>query len=363
MRSYEQVAPDLYIDDFRIAEVTTVTRPAINIAGLFDIPVGADMLMCGYGHWTQDERASGAAIVIPGDLLQDLPSPDPCLHTKQIANDHYFFYQDASERRIHDIVTRRGQQLQKTSPPSQEAMEDTAAQVTIDEAAELIVNTHLKDPRSVLFYTGAGMSSAPSGGVWTYQRFAEHVGFSQVEHWSTPGINKQFMDNFLMSERHRQRCLAMLDKFVEQLRSSTPTDAHLALTGIVRALNMKPLVATTNVDSLHEEAGIEVPIVGRDAQNRPTARFENQRWFDAILERRAPHIKLVVAVGRSNDNRRLLEYVSKASPDVQILILNLKHSAQIQEHARPGDFILQGNCQDTLVALELAIRERMSNPV
>lgn len=353
MRPYEYLTLDSANDNFQVAEVAALTRPKTKISGLFDVPAES---MCGYSHWTKDGHAGGAAIVVPDALVADLPSPDSDLRIERIANDHYFFYPDASEEQIGDVIKRRARQARDVSPEAG-APSEKAPQITIEEAAALIMKTHVDDPRSILFYTGAGISNAQHGGVWTYQRFAEHVGFAQYSYGDAPAINRQFMSRFLTSEQYRWHCLSSLDIFIDQLRGSEPTVAHFAFTGIIKALGSRPLVATTNIDGLHEAAGIEVPTINRSNRGGPTARHKHQRWFDTVLQHRAPFIRLVVAIGRSNDDRNVLNYIAQKNPAMRALSVNM--GAQKLTHARSQDFILNGDCQNTLPALGQAIGRRM----
>ncbi len=324
---------------------------SIEIIGAFDVPTTelaqTPQTLCGYGHWTTNLRADGVVAIVPHELLPSMPEPHSELVRRDHSNDSYFFYcEDPAtiDQETGRLAHYRGLLLNNLSNHEDGAILESGIPVTPGEVAAQILRF---DPQDILIYTGAGISSCQDDGVWTYDTLCDVIGFSEkATNAAQLTRNMQFIHSFIGEKSIALHSMASLQSFASQLTQSNATKAHHALAGIVHLLEGKPLVATTNIDHLHSQTGITAPYIYRYTTDGPIAFHDHHRGFDTQLRERVPHVKLILVIGKSADNRHLIEHIQSENPDVTCIAVNIADAGL--PYMRRQDLLLAGDCQVTL---------------
>lgn len=192
--------------------------------------------------------------------------------------------------------------------------------MTIEDLAGLIKETPGK---GILFYTGAGISTAGEVPVWNMAQLHEAL-----------GVGDQDAKTFILSfEENPEDLITKLKHFRDTLFADASTPAHTAIAEIVKA---KPgsVVFTENSDLKHEAEGSRLSAVHVGRQTND--------FLDVRL--RASEAKLLITVGLSKDDRAIINYLKKINPELRIVAINLVPT----EYLDAGDAVVLGDCQEIL---------------
>lgn len=192
--------------------------------------------------------------------------------------------------------------------------------ISPEDLAKLITETPGK---GLIFYTGAGISTAGEVPVWNMLELTKEIGVDDSE---ATGFNVQFKDN-------PEQLLAKVNHFRDTLFVDASTPAHVAIAEIVK---VKPgsVVFTENADLKHEAEGSRISVIHAGRQTND--------FLDVRL--RAPDAKLLITVGLSIDDRAIIAYLKLMNPRLKIVSVNLGRSPYLDN----SDAVVLGNCQEIL---------------
>lgn len=187
--------------------------------------------------------------------------------------------------------------------------------ITTKVISESEVANILKE-KKVLVYTGAGISVA--AGTPDMSNLERNLGIDQREK----------VDDFTRTLAVNpggiiKRMQKIQDSF---FKGSTP--AHIALSEIQRVSNL--IIATENLDKLHELAGSDVIKLGQI----------NKR----ITNEHLSQIEYIITVGLQSDDSGLMHRFKQVNPTGRFIALNIVQPPYLDE----DDFYLQGDVQHTL---------------
>ena len=195
--------------------------------------------------------------------------------------------------------------------------ENNPSTITEHELCELIKT------KSVIFYTGAGISAA--AGVWTMQQLMGALGFGPAEDFD------QFIQNF---KKDSEKIKLVFAQFCSKAFTAQPTSAHFALTSI--ALAKKSQILTENFDLLHEHTGIKAHSISGP-------------WLRAhVNPDELKDVDVVVCVALSHDDRGFLGWYKEHNPGGVIVAIDLGKPSYLGNE----DFFLKGDCQEFLPRLQ-----------
>ncbi|MBW3022041.1 glycosyltransferase [Candidatus Woesearchaeota archaeon] len=185
----------------------------------------------------------------------------------------------------------------------------------------------------IILYTGAGISMAGEEPVWGMNQFKNALGL----------LDGSFIEAFTSQDKTSlDRILSNLHEFRRQLFTDVTTDAHKAITQIVK---QRPgtLVMTENIDLKHEAEGSRLDALHLDNPE--------ERGFDVIKARKVP--KVLITVGLSLDDRAVIQYLKQKNPDMKIVSFT---RSSVPAFLDETDAVVLGDAQETLpeVAEELS---------
>ena len=207
-------------------------------------------------------------------------------------------------------------------------------QITVDNLADKLKELSGDE---VIIYTGAGISTAGEKPVWNGRQLKKALGL--VDNLAANGING-FIDYCIANP---ENIVKVVEQFDDQLFSDNSTPAHEAIAKLIKA---KPgiYLCTENLDHKHEAQGSRI---------RPS-RFGGQSTFDSI--RKADKVKVLITVGLSHDDRSVIGYLKEHNPELEIVAFT--RSGEIKPYLGDEDFMVVGDCQETLPELVRMLEEK-----
>jgi NAD-dependent SIR2 family protein deacetylase len=189
-----------------------------------------------------------------------------------------------------------------------------------EDLAKLINET---PGRNLIFYTGAGVSTAGEVPVWNMSELVKQIG---VDDYEAKGFHTQFNET-------PEQLLAKVTHFGETLFADVSTPAHIAIAEIVQS-KPESIVFTENADFKHEAEGSRLSVMHAGNQTND--------FLDVRL--RAPEAKLLITVGLSKDDRSIINYLKRINPELKIVAINLVPT----EYLDSNDAVVIGDCQKIL---------------
>ena len=351
MENLERVA-----EDYVVPEIDPTTPNEIfqetGVVGTFAVPVdlGGIEYQLTYAQYHRNGCIFNG-LVVPYHAMKFLPDPGAHLRRLDKNNRAYLFY----GLEIDDIplaidrFVRRPHAVSQSELSLQWSREYT--RTTVEEVAGRI---HRTPPERVLLYSGAGLSADDRNGVMTYTTYQQRLGLSEGRDGMDKVFNRFFAERFLSNEGHVAEMLQWLGSIACNIEQARPTEAHYAFTEIVRALGSKPLTATTNIDWLHQQTGLDVPYITAGQDKFPKSFLPRHFGFDKVLRKRMETIELALVFGRSSEPRGLLTAIRSCNPNLLCVAFNTK--AQNLPYLQPGDLVVEGPCAETVPGLRDAIK-------
>jgi hypothetical protein len=179
----------------------------------------------------------------------------------------------------------------------------------------------------VIFYTGAGTSMA--GDVWGMNELMSMLELDMEEYHERP---EKIIKNLVAK---RKQILSVFKEFCEKMFYNSPTKAHWAIKKIAQSI--KAPIMTENQDYLHEQTGIKA--------HRLSNVEKSKSLFSAKF---LQHIKAVVCVGLSFDDRAFLAWYKESNPYGVIISLDLSQSNYLGDE----DYLVKGDLQKILFDLQ-----------
>lgn len=202
--------------------------------------------------------------------------------------------------------------------------------MSMEEAANYISN------HAVVFYTGAGIS------------IASGVGDMATLEKSLNLHNKMPILEYVSYVRDNEQ--AVLDAFTQfcQKAFTVPaTQAHDSLARI--ALHKKTQIMTENFDLLHQRSGImPFELLMNTAELRNNVSPNDLQKIDAII-----------CIGLSHDDRGFLGWYKRHNPRGIIIAFDIASPSYLGKE----DFLVTGDAQETIPALEQLIKKHAEPPM
>ncbi|HNP89058.1 MAG: hypothetical protein BWY24_00233 [Microgenomates group bacterium ADurb.Bin219] len=236
---------------------------------------------------------------------------------------------EARERKSR--VSKEGYYINGLSPRRTEIEKTQIKRISAEELAE-IVNSISGD--ELIFYTGAGISTAGEKPAWNMDQLKENLGLNN----GGVGFVKQFRENpGILAAKVRQ--------FANQLFTDTSTPAHEAIAGVIEA---KPgtIIFTENTDLKHEAKGSRVSAIHLDLESGA---------FDKV-RKRAIDAKILITVGLSKDDRGIINYLKRERPNLTIVSFTLTERT-IPDYLDQNDLVVLGDCQEKLPQVVPGLRK------
>ncbi len=184
--------------------------------------------------------------------------------------------------------------------------------------------------KKLLFYTGAGISAEV---VPAMDPLVASLGLSSV-------TGKEMVDTFIIDlVTNPQHYVKVMDAFYTSCFYGEPTSAHYALTALAHSTKSK--IITENLDFLHMNTGIEVPVAEAE-------------W---ILSNIDPHdlkkIDALICIGLKWDERGFLGWYKHHNPTGIIIALNLEKPCYLGTN----DLFIRGDAQKILPHISVLLEK------
>jgi NAD-dependent SIR2 family protein deacetylase len=210
--------------------------------------------------------------------------------------------------------------LKKIRNEFREKMLPQPEEIKISQLVDILKN------KKVLFYTGAGIGVA--SGVYDMEQLKEALGIDMSGEQGE-------IDNFLKKAIiNPESVIDSWEKFIKAAFDGPPTPAHQSLGRLAQKL--KSQIFTENIDHLQEKTGIKaIHLTGP--------------WLkENIQPEWLKDIDIIVTIGLSYDDRGFLAWYKENNPKGKIVAINLNQPSYLGDE----DFLLKGDCQEILPALE-----------
>jgi hypothetical protein len=321
--------------------------------GVFPLPFTAEpnpMYAGGVGRIIHNKTIRSMALILPSTIAEAMPNTQSRLAVERDTTngDVYYIAPDTPDEYVDRFKSRRHAMIEAYNP-SHNKTPALPRHIDIEQAVQLIQE---QNPTNILFYTGSGISAA---NIWTHESLARNAGFV-MRNPNEGGLAKNtlFARRFMQSEETLSGVRQTFDTYVDQVHNARPTAAHSAFSIIMQRLGDKPLAATTNHDTLHQQTGLQVPQVRYQWPDTKASPLDEERAFGVELERRAGSIGLIVAIGVGDDEKGIFAHIKKANPAATILASNVNRATNLA-YMYSADMLLPGNCQSTLRQLANAL--------
>ena len=221
------------------------------------------------------------------------------------------------------------------------------------DAADIIAGT---DPRQIVFYTGAGISNAGEYPVLDHGGLGDLLGFCDGSLRSSGGVqNDLFVQRFLTDQQKGIEIMQGYDDFLHNMYVDESTLAHCAIARIVRALDLQPIILTSNHDLKHEAEGSRVTATKvrhawhiSDSLGLPDQEEAVRASVRHVIEARALQTRLLIVAGNAHDYRGVYAYMREVNPSLTILAIN-KHAQPTElPYVGAQDYLIPGDAQNTL---------------
>lgn len=231
---------------------------------------------------------------------------------------------------------RSGYYIDGLKPRTVDIDKSEISRLEIDNVTELISET---DGRSLVFYTGAGISMGGDSPVWGMTQLKENLGLENggevfAEHFRNPKDNNP------------ENLLNKVHEFRKQLFDDVSTPAHSAISKIAEN-KKKTIVFTENIDLKHEAEGSRLKAVHMDS---------DEESFNKV-KLRAPDIKVLVTVGLSKDDRAIIQFLKRENPELKIISFTLSDET-IPDYLDENDAVVLGDVQETLPKLAKSLSRK-----
>lgn len=237
--------------------------------------------------------------------------------------------EDLSESTTEKIPTeneRNGYYIDGLKPRATDIDKSEIGRLEIDDVVELISETN---GRSLVFYTGAGISMGGESPVWGMTQLKENLGLESggevfAEHFKNPKDNNP------------ENILNKVHEFRKQLFDDVSTPAHTAISEIAED-KKETIVFTENIDLKHEAKGSRLKAVHMDS---------DEESFNKV-KLRAPDIEVLVTVGLSKDDRAIIQFLKRENPELKIVAFTLSDET-IPDYLDENDAVVLGDVQENL---------------
>jgi len=186
-------------------------------------------------------------------------------------------------------------------------------EISLEEVIDIVKT------KSVLFYTGAGISA--SSNVATMNDLMQSL---EMHNGSRHFLKEAWQHPYKMIQAFSQFCQSAIN--------AEPTPAHYALTQL--ALKIKTSIITENVDLLHQRTGI-MPI------------FAYSDALRQISEEELRSIDAIICIGLSHDDRGFLAWYKQHNPKGTLISIDLKQPNYLSEN----DYLLLEDIQKLIPEL------------
>jgi NAD-dependent SIR2 family protein deacetylase len=307
----------------------------VHVEGLLSKEIDSEPVAFVWPHITEDSRrmdgiclGEDAKDIYAVTLYQEsLPDSIPENVRKEMKTANYdgidFFYAEAGKRPENYDISHACEYLVNTSQTTGNMRQEHYEKIALSEATEtkridLDEFEELISQGNVLFYTGAGISieaGLPSGSA-----VINELGVQMNRDFDT------FTESLILREEQLQEKLCEY----QRLFYGSTTQAHEALEKLRAANPDRIVLATENLDKLHQNA------------DSPIITFEQ---ISKVPKEFLQDVDCVVTVGLQQACTDLLRRYKEENENGKLIALN-KNPPPYQY---PADYYLEGDAQDILV--------------